>query len=148
MNARDRYVVDASVAVKWVIPEPSSGAATLLLEATVRGEIDVFVPDVFVAEVTNVIWKWSQRNPDVSAEQANTALAELLEVLPTLIPSQSLAQQALELALRFKHPAYDCLYVALALRDHATLVTADQRLMNALGPATGRLVHIDDLELP
>jgi predicted nucleic acid-binding protein len=57
-----------------------------------------------------------------------------------------LASQALELSLAFRRPAYDCFYVALAIRDGSTLVTADRALVNALGPATGRVMHLGDLE--
>jgi predicted nucleic acid-binding protein len=64
------------------------------------------------------------------------------------VSSESLAQQALELARTLDHPTYDCLYVALALREEATLVTADRRLLRTLGPAFNQIIDIDDLELP
>jgi predicted nucleic acid-binding protein len=140
-------VVDASVAVKWVVPEPSSAAARALLGAGRRGEADLIAPDLFVSEVANVIWKWGRRHPEIAADAVRATLAALLRVLPELVSSESLAQQALELARTFDYPTYDCLYVALALRDEATLVTADRRLLRTLGPAFNQIIDIDDLEL-
>ncbi len=45
-----------------------------------------------------------------------------------LVPLQALQDQALDVALRRDHPAYDCFYVALATREAAPLLTADRRL--------------------
>ncbi len=141
----ERLVVDASVAMKWVLPEPGSERARRLLSASVAGRLELIAPDLFMAEVTNVLWKRCRVRAELLEDEARAAHAALLAAAPELVPSEALAGPALELALAFRHPVYDCLYVALALRDGCSLVTADARLAATLGPATGRVVRLEDL---
>lgn len=141
-------VVDASVAVKWVIPEEGSTRARALLGAAARGEARLLAPDVYVAEVANVLWKRSHLIGDLRDDEAREALENTLATLPTLAPSTALASQALELALTFGRSLYDCLYVALALRASCPLVTADRRLVRAFAPATGQVIDLDEFEAP
>jgi predicted nucleic acid-binding protein len=58
-----RYVVDASVAVKWYLPEPESDAAGRLLDP----EHDLIAPDLLFAEVGNALWKRWRRGEIGSA---------------------------------------------------------------------------------
>ncbi len=144
----ERLVVDASVAVKWVLPEPGTLQARRLLEASADGRLDLIAPDLFIGEVGNVLWKRCRLRGELVEDEARAALEAVLAVAPELVPSEALAARALELALAFRRPISDCLYVALALRDHCSLVTADSRLATALGPATGHVVRLEDFVLP
>ena len=45
-----------------------------------------------------------------------------------LIPDETIAAEAMKLAIDLKHPIYDCFYLALAEREHAALISADKRL--------------------
>ncbi len=56
--SRQRLVIDASVAVKWLHPEEDSGQATSLIEA----DYELFVPDLLISEIGNVLWKRSRRD--------------------------------------------------------------------------------------
>ena len=144
MNAPDRYVVDASVGVKWVLPEPGSDRARRLLASVARGRTALLAPDLYVAEVANVLWRRCRLRGELLEDEAREALAELLGALPELVPAEALAAQALELALAFRHPVYDCLYVALAVREGCSLITADRRIALAFGPATGRVMLLEE----
>ena len=147
MTAPPRYVVDASVGAKWLLTEPDSALALELAAQALRGAATLLAPDVFVAEVTNVIWKRARLIDGLTDDEARQALNRMSRMLPDLIPSAELVGQALDLALDYRHPVYDCLYAALAMRDDSMLVTADRRLVRTLGPATGRVVHLEDLDL-
>lgn len=109
-----------------------------------EGDIEAFAPDTIVSEVGNAIWKRCWLLGEIDDEGARRALDGVLTILPDLTPGLPLAAQALELALTFRYPVYDCVYVALALQHGCPLVTADRRLVRALGPATGHVVHLDD----
>ena len=127
-------VIDASVAAKWFLPaagEPLSEVAAELLQRYVRDEVRFLVPDLFWAELANVLWKAARqgRCTKAAAQQAVTAMQK--RNLPT-VPSQMLLDQALALAIAFDRSVYDCLYVVLALQSKTHLVTADERLANAL----------------
>lgn len=122
-------VVDASVAVKWLLPEPDRPLARRLLT---EGE-PLCAPDLVLAEVGNALWKNVRRGMPAGP------LREGWDILPScfrsLVPMAELAGEALALALRHDHPVYDCFYVALARRESAPLVTADSRLAERLAPA-------------
>ena len=147
MNAADRLVIDASVAVKWVLPEPGSERAGVLLGAVASGDLAIEIPDICIAEITNVLWKRCRPRDELTPRQARQAQALLLDVLPVPTPSVQLVPVALEIALTYRHSVFDCLYVALAERRNCPLVTADRPLVNAMAPATAEVVHLDQLDI-
>ena len=112
-------IVDASVAAKWLFAEDDSGLALPLLARD-----DLCVPDLFFAEMANIIWRRG-RNQD-PAEQT-TLLARLDNLFASVTASDQLASAALALAIRLNHPAYDCFYLALAEAKGDLLITADRR---------------------
>ena len=116
-----KWVVDASVAAKWLAPEPDSPLAETLLDD------ELVVPDLLFAEVGNILWK-KQLRGEMDATAAQVGARWLLQVPLQVQDSASLLAEALALALRLQHPAYDCFYLALAQRIDVPLITADQRL--------------------
>lgn len=143
MSAIARYVVDASVGAKWVAPEPDSAQARTILDAAASGAAQLLAPDIYVAEVANVLWKRCRLRGELTEEEAAEGLRLLLNALPELVPAATLTEQALALAISFRFPVYDCLYVALALQEACPLVTDDRRLARAFGPATGHIITLD-----
>jgi len=116
-------VVDASVALKWVIPEVLSDRADSL-----RGRGDrLLAPDLLLPEAANALWKKLMRR-EITAREASQAMDLLMVSGLDLRPSAPLVGRALALARRLRHPVYDCVYLALAQAEGATLVTADHRL--------------------
>lgn len=129
-------VVDVSVAAKWVLPQPNepfANEAGLLLQAYIDGEIRVLVPDLFWAELGNVLWKWA-RVGRCSPPVATAAMKSMCERDFTIVPSFALIEQALDIAITFQQTMYDALYVALAVISKTHLVTADDKLVRALAP--------------
>jgi predicted nucleic acid-binding protein len=127
-------VVDASVAAKWFLPakgEPLTAEALDLFRQYARQDIRFIVPDLFWAELANVLWKAVRlgRFPKVSAE---TALAYLTDCEFATVPSRTLLHSAFQIATAFERTVYDSLYVALAIQSKAKLITADERLANSL----------------
>jgi predicted nucleic acid-binding protein len=127
-------VLDASVAVKWALPlakEPFTTESLELLRRYERGEIDFLVPDVFWAEVSNVMWKGvrQRRWPRVMAE---SAASDFRNRDFQTFSSRSLLPDAMKIAFAHDRSIYDSLYVALAMQRHAQMITADERLANAL----------------
>lgn len=127
-------VVDASVAAKWCLPakdEPLVDAAGRLLRGYAKGEIRFVVPDLFWAELANLLWK-AVRQGRCAKATAETALTGLQDrKLPT-VSSLDLLDLAFGIATAFDRTVYDSLYVALALQAKAQLINADERLANAL----------------
>jgi predicted nucleic acid-binding protein len=119
-------VVDASVAVKWVLPEPGSERAVAIRTA----DEDLIAPSLVCAEIGSAIWRASVRG-DFSAAEAREYLKIATAHYQRIIPLEELADAAIALAIRLKHPIYDCFYLALAARERCALITADARLIEA-----------------
>ncbi len=131
MNA---VVLDCSVAIKWAIPsarEPLTDESLRLLRRYVDGEIEFIVPDVFWAEVGNVLWKGTRQNR-WRQDEAESVAADMQARDFTTVPSLMLLPEALKIAFAHDRAVYDCLYIALAVQSKTELITADERLANAL----------------
>ncbi len=116
------WVVDASVAVKWLVVEEDADRAVALLSSNER----LLAPRWIMIELANVLWKKCRQNvltPTVARERLDLAARYFAEVLDT--PDLS---AVLEMAIKLGHPVYDCIYIETALRQGVGLVTADRRL--------------------
>lgn len=118
-------VIDASVAVKWFIPEPDSDAARMLYRE------NLIAPAIWLSEVANVLWH------HVQTGKLEEAKAELLLSRYRVAPIASTAadrhiDHAFSLANQVSHAVYDCLYLALAIDESTHLVTADVRFVRAV----------------
>jgi predicted nucleic acid-binding protein len=116
-----RVVVDASVAVKWVLDEPGSEAA-----ATLR-EQELIAPALWLAEAANALWRHAQTG-EITGNEAVELFTELLQAPVATLPIEPHLEPALKLATEIRHPVYDCIYLALALHHQTYVVTADRRL--------------------
>ena len=119
-------VVDASVAAKWVLPEPRSAQAVALRTE----DADLIAPSLVLAEIGNALWKSVARG-DLPTADVGDALRAVAGHFSRLAPLEDLAASALDLSVTLNHPIYDCFYIVLAERERAALVTADNRLMAA-----------------
>jgi predicted nucleic acid-binding protein len=120
-------VVDASVAIKWIVEEVDSRRAKLL-----RGlDEPLIAPELVVAEICNAMWKLVVRRA-ITEHQANGAIRTLGGAFDDLIGLSELAEDAFALARVLDHSAYDCFYAALALREGAVYVTCDAPFLRAL----------------
>ena len=121
------WVVDASVAVKWVIPEVLSDRADRLLGSPEP----MMAPDLLMIEAANTLWKKTQRE-ELSAAEAARALEVLLASGLVVCAAHPLLRRALAMAQSLARPVCDCVYLALAERERATFVTADEQLLRRL----------------
>jgi len=122
-----RLVIDASVAIKWLLPEEGSELALSILE---QG-FSLAAPDLIVSEIGNVLWKKS-RTGQISPQASLRLLAEFQSLSMRIISSVQIATIALGIAQRCERSYYDSLYLALAETLEAPLITADQKFRNAL----------------
>lgn len=128
------FVLDASVAAKWMLPaqgELLRAQAFRLLDAYGAGEVNLVVPDIFWAECGNIVLK-AVRQGRVDRGTAELELYSLARRDIPTISSLHLLQEAVTIAFDFGRSVYDCLYVALATQGRKQLITADERLVNAL----------------
>lgn len=127
-------VLDASVAVKWAMPgasEPLTNESLRLFQRYRDGDVDFVVPDIFWAELGNVLWKGARRGRWSRNDAENTA-ADFEARRFTTVSSLALLPEALKIAFAYDRSVYDSLYAALAVQTGVDLITADERLANAL----------------
>lgn len=121
------FVIDASIAVKWVVEEEGTPEALALRQRT-----RLIAPELLVAECANILWKKVARD-ELLREEALLAAKLLQGAEVELLPMRSLFEVATTLAIELVHPAYDCIYLALAIENDCQFVTADERLLRKLG---------------
>jgi len=130
-----RVVVDASVAVKWFVPEPLSAAARKLLAI----EYELLAPELLWAELGNVLWK-KHRRRELEPRTASRVLRDFWRVPIEFHRTARWTGAALELAMRHGVTVYDALYLALAAGHGCRVLTADRRLQEAC--RDGSLGHL------
>jgi len=113
-------VLDASVGLKWVLKEPDSPLA----EALIRTESDVLIPDFWLHEATNVLWRQVRRKL-LTQDEAREGLALLsAQIEPTPTAGMGLHEVALGIGMAIHHSTYDTLYLAFAIAVGADAVVA------------------------
>lgn len=125
-------VVDASVALKWLVEEERSEEA-----AALRSE-ELHAPALIQLEVGNALRTLTARGL-LTEEGARDAYAVFLAAPLTIHAlSDDESAEAFALALQLKHPIYDCRYLALALKMKSRYITADRRFQRVVEAAGGR----------
>ena len=124
-------VIDASVAIKWVVDEADSDAAVAVLESR-----SLLSPDLMIAECANLLWKkvWLS---ELTADEAIIAARTLQQADIDILPTRHLMDVATRLAIDLNRAACDCIYLALAMEHGCSLVTADDRLRRKLKQFAG-----------
>jgi predicted nucleic acid-binding protein len=137
-----RFVVDASIAVKWVVEENGTPQALEL-----RRRANLIAPELLVAECANILWKKVVRE-ELSKREALLAARLLQSAEIELLPTRSLLERTARIAFDLKHPAYDCLYLALAEANDCRFVTADERFLGVIRQRKGSPFDQHVLSLP
>lgn len=131
-------VVDASVALKWVLAEEGREATLDLLGET------LIAPDFLILECANTLAMKVRTGQLDQATSANSLRLIAEEVQVTFWPSRPHMSAAHSLATLLGRSAYDSLYLALADAEGAVLVTADRKFADAVGrhPVFGQKVRL------
>jgi len=120
-------VIDASVGVKWFVPETHSGEADMLLGDGFRRH----VPVLFFTEVAQTLWKKIRLRRELSDENGREICRRLLLMPLEVHPTDFVLEMAFGIALDTGRTVYDSIYLATARAMNCELVTADLRLYNA-----------------
>lgn len=118
-----KYVIDASVAMKWIVKEKHFEEAGLYL----LKQNDLFAPDLIKHEIANAIVK-KVRISEIEAKNGWISYQNLFQFkILELIRMEDVIERAYILAVTIKHSFYDCIYLAAAEKIKAEVVTADQK---------------------
>lgn len=136
-----RLVVDASVAIKWFVPEPLSPEARRILDDYQAGSLTLLAPDLINAEVGNIVWK-KQAFQGLDAGDARMVIDEFCKLVIVLTPTGDLLADAYGLAVMHRRSVYDSLYLALTIREGCQFITADERLVNAVSSSLATVIWL------
>jgi predicted nucleic acid-binding protein len=139
-----KYVLDSSVALEWVLPEPFSAQANQLRADYGNALHELLSPDVFAVEIAHALAK-AERQGRIAPPLGSVLWTDIMTTQPVFVPSVPLIPRAFSIASSARIGVYDCLYVALAEREKCDLVTADMRLINALQKQFPFIIHISSL---
>ena len=136
-------IVDASVAIKWLVAEDQADRADILHDHPLA------VPDLLFAECANILWK-KVRQRELNRDEAVLAAETLVQAELSVLSSRSYARAATAIAIELSHPAYDGLYLAIAEAGGLRLVTADERLLRRVSGTRfeALVIALADLALP
>jgi predicted nucleic acid-binding protein len=139
-----RYVLDSSVALKFVLPEADSGKAIRLRDDYRKSIHDLIAPDIFTSEVANGLIS-AERSARIKKGESAILLRDILHNAPVFHPSNPLLVRAMEIAIDTRQAVYDCIYLALAEADHSELLTADDVFARRVRSSYPFIVSLKDL---
>ena len=125
------YVLDSSVAVKWVLPEQDSDKALALREDVARQIHQIIAPDVFASEIAHTLTR-AERKKIIPVGEALKHVSDILLDGPDLRPFLPLLPRAIEISSATKAAITDCIFMALAEQEKCEYVTADTRVISTL----------------
>lgn len=136
-----KIVVDTSVAVKWFVAEQHSAEARLLLDQYQSGSLSLLAPDLIVAEFYNVIGKKHSRG--ILSETDAQAVLSAFHLIDFILSSTvDLLDGAFKIATTYRRSVYDSLFIALSERENCQCVSADEKVINAVGSSFPNLVWL------
>lgn len=124
-------VIDASVVIKFYVPEILSDKAVEALSRVTDGELLLYAPDLVYPETGNILWK-KQRRRELTSEEVDE-VANAIIALPMIIESSKpIIPLAVSIAMLSGITVYDAMYVAIARIYETKMITADKKLTDTL----------------
>ena len=120
------FILDASAAIEIVLQRSQAERFTVHI-----AEADwVISPNLFIAEVTNVFWKY-QKLADFPFLTCEKGLEQAIGLPDDYIDEHMLYREAFKLACTLNHSVYDMIYLIVARRNNGTLLSMDKNLIKA-----------------
>lgn len=135
------FIVDASLIVKWFVPEVHSEAARRWLEAS----HDYIAPDLVFPEAGNAIWKKIRRR-ELSEDEGQRLVADISAIGVEAVSMRALLPDAHALAIATGVTVYDATYLTLAIRLDTQVITGDDRFARRLAEHPLLAPHIRSAE--
>jgi predicted nucleic acid-binding protein len=116
-------VLDVSAAIEILLQKEKKE----LFNATYEKASWVIAPDLYIAEISNVLWKY-YKSGLISHIECIQYVEDGIELIDDYFPSKELWKEALGEGIKNIHSIYDMYYAVLARRNDATLITNDSKL--------------------
>lgn len=139
-----KYVLDASVTLKWVLPETLSPRAVRLRNDFRKHIHELIAPDIFPVEIAHALTR-AERQKIIQPPQGMKRLIAVMRFPPDLHPYLPILSKAFAISSALRVGVYDCIYIALADQEGCELVTADDRLVNTVQKQFPFVIHLATL---
>lgn len=127
-----KFVVDSSVAAKFVLPEIDSDKAIQLRDEFLTGMHDLIAPDIFPAELAHTLTR-AERQNRITPGEAERLWQAVMIIGIVQVPYFPLSLRALQRSSSVKMGFYDCVYLVVAERENCKFITADDKIIKNLG---------------
>jgi predicted nucleic acid-binding protein len=122
-------IIDASVLIKFFVPEVLSDKAEELLARVGEGSVTLFAPDLIYAESGNTLWK-KHRLKELTQSEVGKITDLIISIPLKVEPSKALFPLATDVAIAYDVTVYDALYLSMAKLYETQMVTADRKLFD------------------
>jgi len=139
-----KYVLDSSVAVKWVLSEQLSDKGQLLRDDFRNGLHILLAPDFFPIEIGHALTR-AERQKRIPVGGSLVLLADALSTSPIFHSSLPYLKRSCEISSQMRVGIYDCSYVAKAEQEKCELLSADDKLLKNLQSAFPCIVSLASL---
>jgi predicted nucleic acid-binding protein len=136
-----KYVLDSSVAVKWVSAEQFAAEARKLRDDLDNAVHEFLAPDIFTSELSHALTR-AERQRRITVGEALSFWLNVMATPPQFFPALPLTVRSIEISSQMRIGVYDCLYIALAERELCEFITADDRLVNNLHTTFPFIIHL------
>ena len=131
-------IVDTSALIRLYVPDgPIPDGLEDHLVAAWKAETTLMIPELALAEFAQVLWKKEQAG-HLRSTEVDEIIAAVLELPVEIVGHHGLLTDALMLARHSGLTIYDALFLSLAGKKKAELITADQKLKNAFEDTRGQ----------
>ena len=124
-------VIDASVLIKFYVPEILSDKAEELLNRVAQGDVMLLAPDLIYSEVGNILWK-KQRMKELTRSEVEEITDAIVSLPLKIEASKLLLPLAIDIGIAYKITIYDALYLSMARIYEIKMMTADRKLADVM----------------
>jgi predicted nucleic acid-binding protein len=135
-------VIDASVAVEYLVSLTLTARAQAVFRATIERQIDLWAPDLIYPESVSALRRLVRLRA-ILASAGDAAVGQLVELPIGIVPTRGLVRQTWP--LRDALTSYDACYAVLSDILEALFLTADRPLVTALRAHGKRALFLGDL---
>jgi predicted nucleic acid-binding protein len=124
-------VIDASVLIKFYVPEILSDKAEELLARVEQGDRMLLAPDLIYPEAGNILWK-KQRMKELTRPEVEEITDAIMSLPLKIEASKTLLPLAMDISIAYRITVYDAIYVSMARVYEVKMMTADRKLVDAM----------------